>query len=271
MNPTFICSGMYAFNAQLKEAWESIFKEMSNYLPAPYRHNYSVIFEDNAELFSSIQMLIGQTCGYPYISSIHKTHNLVCVPDFNVEGCNEAKYSSWIVTQLSDDRTTLAEFEGATATINNWDSNSGMNVFRQAISKQVFSQSEKQTSFFSDVIENGSHLTSIELISCGKADIAAIDAVTWHFALVEGRVDPDKIQIIGQSVQTAGLPFVMNKLIPLDPEYVRLALNKALDNQPESIRDFIQINRFTKVTDSDYDLTRAIEQDAIDSGYPLLV
>ena len=261
--PLKICSGMYAFNDQLKQAWNAIFDGFYQHLPAPYNQKYQIIFEDQPGMFNNPDLLMGQTCGYPYVMTWQPSHELVAVPSFNVPGCDGVQYSSWFICNNDSSFQSLSDLKSTVAVINNRDSNSGMNVLRSEISKIA-----QGKSFFSAVLESGSHLTSIDYVVNGKADIASIDAVTWHFVIQEGLVDPDKIRIIGQSQKTAGLPFIIDRSIDLDPELIRCALNLSLQNCQTDIKDFIKIDRFEKASSKDYQLTREIEVDAINLGYP---
>ena len=263
IKPDKICSGMYAFTEQLQKAWHTIFDGFYQHLPAPYNHQYQILFEDQPGLFMRPDLFMGQTCGYPYVMTWQPSHDLVAVPSFNIPGCEGTRYSSWFICNKNSLFQSLTDFKSSVLVLNNNDSNSGMNVLRSEISKIAYGKS-----FFAKVLVSDSHLTSIDYVANGKADIASIDAVTWYFAIQEGLVDPDRIRIIGQSQKTAGLPFIINRSINLDSEIIRSALNLSLQNCPTEIREFIKIDSFEKVSPEDYRLTRKLEIEAINLGYP---
>ena len=265
MKPNIIICGMYAFNPTLRQAWSAIFDSFSNYYSDDLNKEYEVLFEDNGELLNNDQVLIGHTCGYPYIKKLHSSHQLVGVPVFNIPGCQHKSYRSWFIARSDDPRNHISEYKNSVATINNWDSNSGMNVFRHEVSKYA-----QGKAFFESVIENGSHLTSIKYVIEERADIAAIDCVTWHFALAEGRFNPDRIKVIGQSEASPGLPLVIKKSHSLDPERIRLALNQSLETLEPKVRDFIKIREFASIDPSNYDRIREIENQTVEQGYPIL-
>ena len=263
IQPDKICSGMYAFNTQLQRAWDTIFDGLYQHLPAPYNRKYKILFEDQPGSLRQPDVLIGQTCGYPYVMQWQPTHELVTVPAFNIAGCEGIQYSSWFICRKNSLFQSLSDFKSSVAVLNSHDSNSGMNVLRSAISKIA-----DGGSFFERVLVSDSHLASIDYVVNGKADLASIDAVTWHFAIQEGLFNPDSIRIIGQSQKTAGLPFIIKRSIDLDSELIRSALNISLQNCPIEIRDFIRIDSFEKVSPEDYQLTRQLEIEAINLGYP---
>ena len=78
-------------------------------------------------------LVFGQTCGYPYVTELKGAVVLIAAPAYAFPGCDGASHRSFIIRRASDPRRSLAEFRGATAGLNGWDSNTGMNLFRAAI------------------------------------------------------------------------------------------------------------------------------------------
>lgn len=262
---TIISCGMYAFTDRLRGAWQQIFGNLHQHLPAPYSQAFELRFDDATKILSEPKLFIGQTCGYPYVSKWQHSHDVVCVPEFTIAGCENIKYSSWFVTRADSDKAELADFFNAIAVINNTVSNSGMNVFRYAVSKLANRQP-----FFKNVLVSGSHLESMKLIVQGSADIAAIDAASYHFAITQGLIDVAKLKIIGQSQHSSGLPFIIHKGLEVERPLIVNALNACLKAMSPENKTVLNVKQFSAVSEQDYDSIKELETKAKDNGYAVL-
>ncbi len=264
-SPPVLQCGMYAFSPELKNAWTALFRNLHEYLPAPFNTPVTLRFDCGDAALKSTDLLLGHTCGYPFITKLHHTHEPVCVPEFDLAGCNGIHYSSWIIARKSHPGMCLNDFSGSIATCNSRDSNSGMNVFRYEVSRIT-----NGAPFFRQILMSGSHLTSIRNIMQGQADIAAIDAVTWHFVNVQNLTDIPKVRIIGQTVPTPGLPFVKSNRTELDPFSFTRAINACLEDLPVNIRSFLRIKQFSVIDADTYRPVLELEEYARNNHYPEL-
>lgn len=148
-------------------------------------------------------LILGQTCGLPYITKLCDRVELVGTPDYGLEGCRPGFYHSTFVVSASDRRQHLSEFFGATFAVNGKDSQSGYGAMMRAAAP--FARAGR---FFGRAIHTGSHDASMRLVAEGAADIAAIDSVTWRMSRA---FDPatQGLQSIGTSEPTPGLPFIV--------------------------------------------------------------
>ena len=148
-------------------------------------------------------LILGQTCGLPYISGLCDRVELVGTPDYGVEGCEPGFYHSALVTSAADRRQHLSEFLGSTFAINGKDSQSGYGAMMRAAAP--FARAGR---FFGRAIHTGSHDASMRLVAEGIADIAAIDSVTWR---ISRAFDPQVqgLKSIGTTEPTPGLPFIV--------------------------------------------------------------
>jgi ABC-type phosphate/phosphonate transport system substrate-binding protein len=167
------------------------------------------------------------------------------------------------VARVDSEKSSLDEFKNSIAAINTRDSNSGMNVFRYEIAK--YAQGEP---YFNTVVVSGSHLESMNMVIHSKADIAAIDSVTFHFAVEQGLVDVSNLKIIAQSRPTTGLPFVISRNLEVDRETIVNAMNSCLDNIPDSQKSFLKISRFSRVEAKDYESIKLLESESRLLAYP---
>jgi len=148
------------------------------------------------------ELILGQTCGLPYITKLCNGVELVGTPDYGVEGCAHGFYHSTLVASSADPRTRLSEFPGCTLAINGKDSQSGYGAIMFASAPYA-----RGGRFFQRAIHTGSHEASMRLVARGLADIAAIDSVTWRMSR---RFDPETsgLTAIETTEPTPGLPFI---------------------------------------------------------------
>ena len=74
-------------------------------------------------------LILGQTCGYPYVKTLRDFVALIATPEYAFPGCEGAAHRSFLVSRARDPRRDLAAFRGGRAALNAWDSNTGMNLF----------------------------------------------------------------------------------------------------------------------------------------------
>ena len=145
-------------------------------------------------------LLLSQTCGYPFTHAFKGRLRLVATPHYGVDGCEGPYYQSMIFAR---EARPLASYAQARAAMNNDDSMSGMLALQL-----VFAPYAQGGRFFSEVIETGGHSRSLMAVRDGRADVCAIDAVCTAFAkryrpdLLEGLIE------IARGPMVPGLPFV---------------------------------------------------------------
>jgi ABC-type phosphate/phosphonate transport system substrate-binding protein len=210
------------------------------------------------------RLVFGQTCGYPYVTRLKDAVALIAAPKYSFPGCESASHRSFIIRGVSDRRRELSEFRGATAALNGWDSNSGMNLFRAAIASVAGG-----TPFFCALVVTGSHETSVAAVAEGRADIAAIDCVT--FALLQ-RGSPELIErvaIVTESPLSPCLPFIASATLePSTIDAVRAALFATLaDPELAEARAALGLRGAREVSPADYGRVAEIERGAATAGY----
>ena len=148
-------------------------------------------------------LIFGQTCGYPYWKSLRDRVALIATPTYGFEGCEGADHCSFLVARREHARGGLDGFRGGRAAINSHDSNSGANLFRAAIALVAGGRP-----FFGEVIVTGAHALSLAALVEDRADIAAIDCVS--FALLNrGRPElVNRLEVVGRTPLSPSLPFI---------------------------------------------------------------
>jgi len=222
---------------------------------------------DLATQWRNPKLVFGQTCGYPYVTALKDAVALIATPEYRFPGCEGASHRSFIIARASDSRRELAEFRGATAALNAYDSNTGINLFRAAIARVA-----DGAHFFRGVVVTGSHERSVEAVAEGRADLASVDCVSFAL-LSRGRPDLiERVTIVAESALTPGLPFIASaNLGRRTVEAGRAALFAALaDPDLAEARATLGLVGAQVTTPADYDRVAELERDAAAMGYPRL-
>ncbi|WP_174929885.1 phosphate/phosphite/phosphonate ABC transporter substrate-binding protein [Burkholderia lata] len=226
-------------------------------------------FDDLHALWQRDDLLLSQTCGYPYrMLGLRDVLRLIATPVFDADGCHGAHYSSVLVVSArahAGGATTLAACRGLRAAFNGEDSHSGMNALRHAVAPHA-----RDGRFFGSVTPFGSHLNVLRALASEEADCAAIDCVTFAYirdALPELLKD---IRIIGTSAAAPGLPFIASHALPeTQVAALRDALDHAVAADAERAR-VLRLKGFERLSPGDYDTIARFEREAAAHGYPAL-
>ena len=230
---------------------------------------------DPVEIWSDPDLLLSQTCGYPLTHAFAGRLSLVGLPLYDAPGCAPESdfgptYCSAIVVRADDPATTLADLAGRRAAINDWQSQSGMSALRAAVAPLA-----KRESFFSQVLETGAHAHSAAAVAEGRADVAAIDCVTW--ALL-GDVRPqavERLRLLAWSTAAPALPFVTSRARAGEARRIGAALTDALADAvtDPALLEAVAALRLRAVAPperADYGRILEIEAEAEAQGYPVL-
>ena len=168
----FIACGMYTFTPELRVAWGALlakhheFAGLTGDLP-PIR------YDTDETMLRDPAMSFGHTCGYPLMTRLRDAVVPVCVPEFDVPGCEGHRYSSRFVVPIDSDIDKLADCRGQVVAVNTTDSNSGMNVLRQALASIG-----AKPRFFERVELTGGHRYSLEAVASGRAQ-CGLGVICW--------------------------------------------------------------------------------------------
>ncbi|MTV36826.1 phosphate/phosphite/phosphonate ABC transporter substrate-binding protein [Duganella radicis] len=211
-------------------------------------------------------LLLGQTCGYPYVSFLRGVVSLLATPCFDFPGCEGSNYSSVIVTRAVDGVDSLADARGLTAAVNDLHSNSGMNVLRHAVAPLA-----RDGRFFGKVKWTGAHVASLHAVREGEADIAAIDCVTFGYLRDEVPDAVQGIKVLQYSTSSPGLPLITARSVPKE---VQTRLRSALLSPSPQLcthMEALHIKAFQHRTDAEYSRISQLEAESISVGYPALL
>jgi ABC-type phosphate/phosphonate transport system substrate-binding protein len=212
-------------------------------------------------------LLLTQTCGYPLMTVLGDQVQLVATPRYRALGCAGPFHRSAIVVSAASSARALRDLRGGRCAVNDMQSNTGMNLFRAELAEVAASQP-----FFAEVQVTGAHLASLEAVAAGRADVAAIDSVT--FAHLQ-RLRPQlvgAVKILSWTRSSPGLPLVTNaRAAPQTVGVLRRALTAIVaDPSLDEARRTLLIEGFDPLPGTDYGVLLEFEQDAIEQGYPRL-
>lgn len=151
--------------------------------------------------WESADLILSQTCGFPYRARLHGRVELVGTPDFGNEGCPPGYYRSILIARADDPRGDFADFEGARIAYNDGLSQSGWAApINHAAARGIR---------LLPGVETGSHRASFLAVAEGRAELAAIDALTW--SLISEFEDVSGVKVIGATDPTPALPYITAK------------------------------------------------------------
>lgn len=253
---------MYNLSARLGQAYEALLVTLAE------EAGQVVALEAPSDLpafWRRRDVLLSQTCGYPYMTGLRGEVALVATPCYDFAGCSGSDYSSVIVVREGAEVDVLADAIGLIAVVNDAHSNSGMNVLRHAVAPLA-----RGGRFFGKVIQSGSHAASVRMVRQGAADIAAVDCVTWGYLAQEDPGALRGLRVLRYSVSSPGLPLIAGGGV--EKELV-LRLRGALLRPTSRLRELMEavsIRAFEYRDDADYARILQIQAEAEAAAYPAI-
>ena len=212
-------------------------------------------------------LLFSQSCGYPVATALRGVVRVVATPHYAAPGCEGPRYSSVVVVREASRVAALEDLRGAVCAFNSRDSQSGCNALRAAIAPMA-----RGGRFFTRTVETGAHAASIEAVRTGRADVCAVDCVTW--ALL-ARYRPSALtglEVIRYTEPAPGLPFVTaGDVSDATLASIREALRRAFVRPDLArTREALLISGLSILPDDAYEPLPAMERAAAACGYPNL-
>jgi ABC-type phosphate/phosphonate transport system substrate-binding protein len=254
---------MYNLSPRLQRGYESLLAQLMEEVNL---HDAVELVRAPAlpALWRRPDMLLSQTCGYPYVTQLQDYVTLIATPGFDFAGCSGSDYASVIVVREDGGIGTLGDARGRIVASNDPHSNSGMNVLRHAVAPLA-----RGEAFFESVKWSGSHAASLAMVRDGEADIAAIDCVSYGYISQEDALSLKGLRVLQYSAVSPGLPLVAGRLAPAElVNRLRAALLEPSQRLRELMSD-LHIVAFEHRTD--YGRILQIEDAAVSLAYPQLV
>ena len=189
-------------------------------------------------LWTDPDLTLAQTCGLPFRAHLHGSVSLVGTPDFGLPDCAPGYYFSEIIVRDSDPRDTVDAFSEATL------------GFNDALSQSGWAAVSATGATFATHLRTGGHRASARAVAGGRADIAALDAVTWRDLQ---RYEPDlrrSLRSLGHTHPTPGLPYIAAK--DADADRTAQAIAAAITQLTPADRDTLGITTLVQIPAADY-------------------
>jgi len=143
-------------------------------------------------------LCLSQTCGYPYRAKLHGAVTLIGTPDHGLAGCAPGYYQSVFVTR-KDQPGHLHQYRDARFAFNEAMSQSGWAAAQTHAAQLGFQ--------FSNTVQTGAHRESARAVAEGRADVAALDAVSW--AMMQAYDDfASTLHVVDRTTPTPALPYI---------------------------------------------------------------
>lgn len=217
---------------------------------------------DLRSLWLSPQLLVTQTCGYPLMTQLRGQVRVIGRPCYELPHSSAGAHCSLLLTHADNPRSSLADFYLSRGVINGHDSNSGMNLLRERLAPL-----QRDGRFFASVDISGAHRESLRWLREKRADLAAIDSVTYDYL---ARFAPNEIQglrIVTHSAPSPTLPYIGPlSLSDAQVSQIREAMNLALPPVAETLG----IQAVLPASEADYQVLLDYQQQAANLGYATL-
>lgn len=150
------------------------------------------------QIWQDPDLIFAQTCGMPYRTRLHGKVQLVGTPDYGLEGCPPGHYCSVFVARTDDPRDLA-------------DLTSGVFAYNEAVSQSGWAAPVThllgQGLAPGQLLESGGHARSAQAVAEGRADYAALDALTWEL-LVEHTDLGRTLRSVATTSPTPTLPYI---------------------------------------------------------------
>jgi ABC-type phosphate/phosphonate transport system substrate-binding protein len=217
------------------------------------------------ELWLSPDLLLTQTCGYPLMTALRGQVRIVGRPRYELPDASAGNHCSLILGRADDPRKTLAELRDSRGVINSEDSNSGMNLLRQRLAPL-----QQSGRFFATVEVSGGHRESLRLLRENRADLAAIDSVTYAYLAQYAPEEVNALRVIARSALSPTLPFItVGSATDEQIEQLRQVMNEALRELPDVVQT-LGLPEVLAASESDYQILLDYQREAEELGYSRL-
>ncbi|MCO4807785.1 phosphate/phosphite/phosphonate ABC transporter substrate-binding protein [Planktomarina temperata] len=212
-----------------RAAHRRLWQALQDHLPdAP---NFTQPSADLMVDWLSPELYLSQTCGLPYRAALHGQVQLIATPDNQIPNCPPGYYCSVLLAR-----------RGA---VPNLAANDFTLAYNEPLSQSGWAAPQSIGLTGATRLQTGGHAASARAVLEGRADLAAVDALTWHFLTR----DWDKaagLEICAITPATPTLPYIT--ALGQNAAALREALRQAIlsiglkDRQTLQIFDLVEIN-----------------------------
>jgi len=197
--------------------------------------------DDLAGMWSSPDLVLGQTCALPFAMDLNAHVRLIGSPSYDI-GCAPGCYYSLLIVPKG--RTTRLERFRGPVVINEFSSQSGFATLMLSLVAAGAEMSDV------DVHASGAHRASIDAVANGKSELAAIDVVSFTLAQ---RYKPEvtAVEVIGCTRPTPGMALI-SALPACATDDLAAAFGEAVGLLVPSLRRELLLTGFLRRKAEDY-------------------
>lgn len=253
---------MYVAPEPVRQANERWLTSILEHLGATRRNAEGLSLMD---LWLSPHLLLTQTCGYPLMTALRDRVRIIGRPRYELPDSSGGNHCSLLLGRANDPRRTLPAFRDSRGVINGEDSNSGMNLLRHRLAPL-----HRDGQFFAGVGISGSHRESLRWLREDKADLAAIDSVTFACLARHAAEEVAGLRVIGRSAFSPTLPYITAATVTeKQAGHLRQLMNKTLHSLPE-VAEILGLQEILPATESDYQIVLDYQREAAELGFARL-
>jgi len=188
------------------------------------------------ETWGRSDLVLGQICNLPWRARFRDQVTLIGASDYGLPGAGPGQYYSLIISRADDPAP------GPKFALNDPLSNSGWDAGQDWARRNGIR--------IQATLVTGSHAGSLRAVAEGRADLAAIDAITWGMLQ---RWDPlaRSVRVIGRTCSSPGQSFITRA--GQDPDVYREAIAEAIANLPAPEAELLGLKAIVALPASAYD------------------
>jgi len=222
--------------------WASIRRQLaSSGIEAPAALDRTA---DPEPLWTNPDLVLSQTCGYPYANRLVGKVALVGAPVYAVNEAQPGHYFSVLVARKTERPENLGSLAGKRFAYNMAHSQSGF-----AAPVRLLAAGDYES--LPQPLETGAHRASIRAVAEGQADWAAIDVVTWQLAK---RHEPaaDDLVVFATTPQTPALPLITSTRYADRADAIADAVEAAIADLEADVRDATFLTGLVRFNPANY-------------------
>ena len=163
----------------------------------------------------SPNLLFSQTCSLPFRAKLSQKVHIIATPDYALPDCPAGQYRSVYIARRADGFDRLEDVAGLDFAYNEALSHSGWAA--------PYSDHAARGLPIRPSLRTGEHRASAIAVATGRADYAALDALTWEMICTYDAFAA-QLQVIGQTPPSPALPYITAQ----NPAPLRAALTHAM-------------------------------------------
>lgn len=172
----------------------------------------------------STDLFLSQTCSLPFRARLHGLVQMVATPDNKISNCAPGYYHSVILAR-ADNIPDLA-------------ANDFILAYNEPMSQSGWAAPQSIGITGASRLQTGGHAASAQALVDGRADVATIDALTWHF-LSRDWDKASRLTILATTPATPTLPYITS--LNQNASALKLSFTQAILSLDQEDRETLQI------------------------------